>query len=112
MSSHYSCRPSRVDQRWATMTARGTYMSTRLRRNAGLILGVAVTFGVAACGGSTGGSATGAVQTSAAAPTTTTAAAAADNTSGGLTAPGTHLALGQPATVGWVTLDEDSGTGA
>jgi hypothetical protein len=84
--------------------------------------GAVLALGLAACGGSTsGGSAApasgGAAPQSAAAAATTPAAAgsssAALGTSGltsGLTPPGTQLALGQSATVGWVP--EGGGEGA
>lgn len=103
-------------------------MGTRLRTSAGLIIGAALAVGVAACGGTTSGVATGVgtgsgsgsgATTGAAtkAPATSAVAAGNDNGGGatgpdGLTPPGAHLAFGQSATVGWVPLNEDSGTGA
>lgn len=95
-------------------------MSRKPGRTAGLIAGGVIALGVAACGGHTTGSASpGAAPSDAgaaskAATTTTTAAASAANNTGpdGLTPPGTHVPLGQSATVGWVSLDEDTGEGA
>jgi hypothetical protein len=89
-------------------------MSTRLRKKAGLVAGVAIALGVAGCGASTS-TASPAPNTAAATttpPATTANAAAADTTTGGLTPPGTHVPVGQQATVGWVPLDDDNGTGA
>ncbi|HEX4722479.1 MAG TPA: hypothetical protein VH333_08190 [Pseudonocardiaceae bacterium] len=89
-------------------------MSTRLRKGIGLGAGAAViALGMAACGGGTTGTASAGNPTPTPTATTTKAAPTADNASaGGLTAPGTRLAFGQPATVGWVTLDQDNGEGA
>jgi hypothetical protein len=79
--------------------------------------GAVLALGLAACGGSTSGG-TAAPSTSAAqqsAPAAATAPAASGGSpapagAGGLTPPGTHLALGQDATVGWVP--EGGGEGA
>jgi hypothetical protein len=107
VSSHYSCRCGVVDQDLATM-------STRLRKNFGLVAGAAIALGLAACGGTTTGTASAGNQTPANSPATTTHAAPTTSAAaaGGLTAPGTHLAFGQEATVGWVPLDQDTGEGA
>jgi hypothetical protein len=84
--------------------------------------GAVLALGLAACGGSSSGG-TAAPATSGAAPPSaaaaTTAAAASGGSSApagtsgltsGLTPPGTHLAFGQGATVGWVP--ENGGDGA
>lgn len=64
----------------------------------------ALAFGLAACGGSSG-----TAKTPGTPPVTT--ASEASNVSGDLTPPGTHLRLGQGATVGWVPPRSGLGTG-
>jgi hypothetical protein len=99
---------------------RGKHMGERLRGRVGLVIGAAFVLGVAACGGTTSGTASGVPTTRAAtkaagrteAATGTSAVAAATSGTGGLTPPGTHLAFGQVATVGWVPLDADTSTTA
>jgi hypothetical protein len=90
-------------------------MSTRLRKRGGLIAGAVIALGLAGCGATSAASSAPATTTTAA-PATSSAvvsAAAADTSSpDGLTPPGKQLGLGQAATVGWVPLDQDSGTGA
>ena len=77
--------------------------------------------GLAACSGTSSGSSPANPSTSAAAgtsspvqPPASSQPAAQGQTagSGSLTPPGTHLALGGPATVGWVPPSQDLGTGA
>jgi hypothetical protein len=77
--------------------------------------------GLAACSGTSSGSSPANPGTSAAAgtsspvqPPASSQPAAQGQTagSGSLTPPGTHLALGGPATVGWVPPSQDLGTGA
>ncbi len=77
--------------------------------------------GLAACSGSSSGSNPANPGTSAAAGTTSPVQSPASSQpatqgrtagSGSLTPPGTHLALGGPATVGWVPPSQDLGTGA
>jgi hypothetical protein len=77
--------------------------------------------GLAACSGSSSGSSPANPSTSAAAGTSSPVQSPASSQSaaqgrtagsGSLTPPGTHLALGGPATVGWVPPSQDLGTGA
>ena len=78
--------------------------------------------GLAACSGTSSGSSPASPSSSAAAGTNSPAQSPASSQpaqgqgqtagSGSLTPPGTHLALGGPATVGWVPPSQDLGTGA
>jgi hypothetical protein len=77
--------------------------------------------GLAACSGTSSGSSPANPSTSAAAGTSSPVQSPASSQpaaqgqtagSGSLTPPGTHLALGGPATVGWVPPSQDLGTGA
>ena len=77
--------------------------------------------GLAACSGTSSGSSPASLSTSAAAGTSSPVQSPASSQpaaqgrtagSGSLTPPGTHLALGGPATVGWVPPSQDLGTGA
>ena len=77
--------------------------------------------GLAACSGTSSGSSPASPSTSAAAGTSSPVQSPASSQpaaqgrtagSGSLTPPGTHLALGGPATVGWVPPSQDLGTGA
>jgi len=77
--------------------------------------------GLAACSGTSSGSSPANPGTSAAAGTSSPVQSPASSQpaaqgrtagSGSLTPPGTHLALGGPATVGWVPPSQDLGTGA
>ena len=77
--------------------------------------------GLAACSGTSSGSSPASPGSSSAASTNSPAASQAGSQpaaqgqaagSGGLTPPGTHLAFGGPATVGWVPPSQDTGTGA
>jgi hypothetical protein len=77
--------------------------------------------GLAACSGTSSGSGPASPSTSAAAGTSSPVQSPASSQpasqgrtagSGSLTPPGTHLALGGPATVGWVPPSQDLGTGA
>ena len=76
-------------------------------------------FGLVACGGSTsggGGTTGGGGETPGASPSATAKAAAQEktavNSAGKLTPPGKRLKLGQAATLGWIPLDEATGSGA
>jgi hypothetical protein len=91
-------------------------------RTAGCVATAALALSLAACGGGgtkdTGAPGTAAA-TTAAAPRTTAAGPAdagkqdaAAPAGGALTPPGTRLATGRPATVGWVPLSKDTGLGA
>lgn len=86
-------------------------------RIAALGVAGALALGLAACGGgssNTGGSTSGddasTTQSQAAAAPASTTAEASD-APGGLTAPGTKLALGQQANVGWVPPSRYTGSG-
>ena len=77
--------------------------------------------GLAACSGTSSGSSPASPGTSAAAGTSSPVQSPASSQPaaqgrtagpGSLTPPGTHLALGGPATVGWVPPSQDLGTGA
>jgi hypothetical protein len=77
--------------------------------------------GLAACSGTSSGSSPASLSTSAAAGTSSPVQSPASSQPaaqgrtagpGSLTPPGTHLALGGPATVGWVPPSQDLGTGA
>jgi hypothetical protein len=76
--------------------------------------------GLAACSGTSSGSSPANASTSAAAGTSSPVQSPASSQpaqgqtagSGSLTPPGTHLAFGGPATVGWVPPSQDLGTGA
>ena len=74
--------------------------------------------GLAACSGSSPGGTSptaGSSQSAASSPGQSPAAsqpAAPGQAAGALTPPGTHLAFGGPATVGWVPPSQDTGTGA
>jgi hypothetical protein len=78
--------------------------------------------GLAACSGTSSGSSPASPSSSAAAGSNSPAQSPASSQpaqgqgqtagSGSLTPPGTHLALGGPATVGWVPPSQDLGTGA
>jgi hypothetical protein len=77
--------------------------------------------GLAACSGTSSGSSPASPSTSAAAGTSSPVQSPASSQPaaqgrtagpGSLTPPGTHLALGGPATVGWVPPSQDLGTGA
>ena len=92
----------------------------RGRMAAWAIAAVAVP-GLAACSGTSSGSSPASLSTSAAAGTSSPVQSPASSQpaaqgrtagSGSLTPPGTHLALGGPATVGWVPPSQDLGTGA
>jgi len=86
--------------------------------------GIAVALlsgGLAACGGGSGGSTSSGSSSSSAPPAAPSAsspapagssAPAGSGSIAGLTAPGTDLGFGQPATVGWVPPSQDLGTGA
>jgi hypothetical protein len=75
--------------------------------------------GLAACSGTSSGSSPASPSSSAAAGTNSPAQSPASSQpaqgqtagSGSLTPPGTHLAFGGPATVGWVPPSQDLGTG-
>src|SRR5262249_22243572 len=79
------------------------------RMNPAWIGVAALAFGLTACGGGGGGGGT----SSTGVTTTPTESTAADSSQvpAGLTPPGTRLALGQKATVGWVPPDLTSGPG-
>jgi len=90
------------------------------RMAAWAIAAVAVP-GLAACSGTSSGSSPASPGTSASAgtsspvqspPSSQPAAQGRTAGPGSLTPPGTHLALGGPATVGWVPPSQDLGTGA
>jgi len=90
------------------------------RMAAWAIAAVAVP-GLAACSGTSSGSSPASPSTSAAAGTSSPVQSPASSQPaaqgrtagpGSLTPPGTHLALGGPATVGWVPPSQDLGTGA
>jgi hypothetical protein len=89
-------------------------MNTRLRKKAGLAAGVVIALGLAGCGATSAAAPAPDITTTAAATSSAPVSAPAANTGSpaGLTPPGQQFALGQAATVGWVPLDEDSGSGA
>jgi len=65
-----------------------------------------------AANATTGAAASSTAAQSPAAVSSTTASAPAPTTAGGLTPPGTHLTLGQTATLGWVPAETDLKPGA
>ncbi len=90
-------------------------------RTAALVITAIALPGLAACSGTSSGSSPVSPSSSAAAGTSSPAQSPASSQppaqgqtggSGSLTPPGTHLALGGPATVGWVPPSQDLGTGA
>jgi len=91
-------------------------------RTAALVITAIALPGLAACSGTSSGSSPVSPSSSAAAGTNSPAQSPASSQpaqgqgqtagSGSLTPPGTHLALGGPATVGWVPPSQDLGTGA
>jgi hypothetical protein len=90
-------------------------------RTAALVITAIALPGLAACSGTSSGSSPVSPSSSAAAGTSSAAQSPASSQppaqgqtggSGSLTPPGTHLALGGPATVGWVPPSQDLGTGA
>jgi hypothetical protein len=90
-------------------------------RTAALVITAIALPGLAACSGTSSGSSPVSPSSSAAAGTSSAAQSPASSQppaqgqtggSGNLTPPGTHLALGGPATVGWVPPSQDLGTGA
>ena len=90
-------------------------------RTAALVITAIALPGLAACSGTSSGSSPVSPSSSDAAGTSSPAQSPASSQppaqgqtggSGSLTPPGTHLALGGPATVGWVPPSQDLGTGA
>jgi hypothetical protein len=89
-------------------------------RTAALVITAIALPGLAACSGTSSGSSPVSPSSSAAAGTSSPGQSPASSQppaqgqtggSGSLTPPGTHLALGGPATVGWVPPSQDLGTG-
>jgi hypothetical protein len=89
-------------------------------RTAAFVITAIALPGLAACSGTSSGSSPASPSTSAAAGTSSPVQSPASSQpaqgqtagSGRLTPPGTHLAFGGPATVGWVPPSQDLGTGA
>jgi hypothetical protein len=94
-------------------------------RTAALVITAIAVPGLAACSGTSSGSSPASPASSSAASTSSPAQAQAQSQaagtptaqgqtagSGSLTPPGTHLAFGGGATVGWVPPSQDTGTGA